>query len=603
MKTQSSRSDPLRFALILVLFVGVLYVGKSVIVPLALALLLAFILTPLSIAVQRRGVPRVPAVLLVMIGTFVIIGGVGWGVSTQVTKLAEDLPAHSGQIQDKLQKLRSRSAGPFSKLIATFQGLGEAAQKTKSSDEERQQPLVLEPAQSSALDKLTGIAVTVLEPLADTLLILILVAFMLIKREDLRNRVVGLLGHGRLTGTTRVLVESADRISRLLLMQLCVNTSFGIVIGLMLLVIGVPYWFLWGFLTVVLRFVPYVGSWIAAAMPVLLSFATAPGLSQPLLILILFAGLDLVTGNIIEPLLFGHSTGVTPVALLVAALFWTWIWGPIGLILSTPLTVCLVVMGQHVPQLRFMSLLMGDQPPLDPHVAFYQRLLAGDLGEARTIARHYEAVQGSGRLADGVIVPALFLARRDRKESGLTADIETFILQSVAEIIGKPMNAALVKPGEEPAPGRATRILGIAAHHLSEELSLEMLARSIADHCEMQVISTRTLPIEIEMRVADERPPIVFIAIIPPGGVRQARYLCKRLRQKFPELKIVVGYFGRPKNFDRLLTAMRASGASYVTTSVNQSQTQLTALLGGEKKNSLAAATAVSAEVVAVSVQ
>ncbi len=282
-----------------------------------------------------------------------------------------------------------------------------------------------------------SMAGTVLEPVASAGLILILLTFMLIKREDLRNRVIGLLGHSRLTGTTRIIVESADRISRLLLMQLVVNSGFGVLFGAGLLLIGVPYWFLWGFLAMLLRFIPYIGSWIAAALPLLLSFAIAPGWVQPLLVLGVFVGLDLVTGNVVEPLLFGHSTGVSPVALLVAAVFWTWVWGPVGLVLSTPLTVCLVVLGQHIPRLRFLSLLLGDQPALAPHIGFYQRLLAGDRAEAFGIAHAYAVTHGRDHVGDEVIVPALRLARRDREEAGLTAEDETALFTTTLSILDR----------------------------------------------------------------------------------------------------------------------------------------------------------------------
>ncbi len=584
-KTRSTprarRPDQLRFFLTFVLTIAVLYLGKAVIVPLALAILMAFILTPLVVSVQRRGLGRVPAVLLVLLVTMAIAAGVGWQVGSQVTKLADDLPSRAGAIQEKIRRIRSQGAGPFSRLIDSFEKAGDASQKQPAPGTVSEKPVVIEQPSTSPLERLSSIAVTVLEPIADAGLIVILVTFMLIKREDLRNRVVGLLGHGRLTGTTRVLVESADRISRLLLMQLCVNAAFGVIFGVLSLVIGVPYWFLWGFLTVLLRFIPYVGSWMAAALPVLLSFAISPGLSQPVLILAVFAALDLMTANVIEPLLFGHSTGVTPVALLVAAVFWTWVWGPIGLILSTPLTVCLVVLGQHVPQLRFLSLLMGDQPPLEPHVAFYQRLLAGDLAEAKLIAKQYATAHGWDHFPDGVVVPALRLARRDRKQSGLTADVESYIFQCTQEVIDSmPRTETAGSIGTMPA-GRGF-VLGCAAHHRAEELILQMAANVLLPDREMQVVSTRALPVEIETRVREERPSVVFIAIMPTGGVSQARHLCRRLRKNFSDLKIVVGYFGRLRDFDRLLTIMRASGASYVTTSVLQSCNQIKAVVPAE---------------------
>jgi len=298
-----------------------------------------------------------------------------------------------------------------------------------------------------------------------------------------------------------VLVGSAERLSKLLFMQLCVNASFGLVFGIALLLIGVPYWFLWAFLTMVLRFVPYVGSWVAASLPILLSVAIAPGWFQPLLVLAVFITLDLVTANVIEPLLFGHSTGVSPVALLVAAAFWTWVWGPIGLVLSTPMTVCLVVMGQHAPRLKFLSLLLGDQPALSPSVSYYQRLLAGDLIEASALAKEHTKSDGLELLPDEVLLPALRLARRDRVSAGLTAADETFIIESTESILNE---LTPVESDEATGP----LVLGCPAHHRSEELVVRMISTALgSDPPRVETVSTRTLPAEIEARVERKRRP------------------------------------------------------------------------------------------------
>ena len=285
--------------------------------------------------------------------------------------------------------------------------------------------------------------------------------------------------------------------------------------------------------------------------------------------------MDLVSANVVEPLLFGHSTGVTPVALLVAAVFWTWVWGPLGLVLSTPLTVCLVVMGQNIPNLRFLSLLMGDEAPLEPDVAYYQRLLAGDRNEAMLIARQSGISKGWAQVPDGVVIPALRMARRDRIHAGLSASDEGLIFDSTEDVIGA-MTAAM---SEKSASMSDSLVLGCAAHHRAEELSLRMLACILGPSCHMEVLSTQLLPLEIEARVKSDRPAVLFIAILPPGGVSQARHLCRRLRKRFSDLKIVVGYLGKVQDYDRLLIRMRAAGASYVSTSVAQSVNQIRSLL------------------------
>jgi predicted PurR-regulated permease PerM len=571
----SNQADHLRFLLTLILSVGALYLGRSVILPLALSVLLAFVLTPLVVSVQRRGFHRIPSVLVVLGFSLLLAIGVGYGVGTQISKLADQMPEYVRGANVKINRLRTTGAGPFSRAIAAFEGVG-AAEKPHATHAPTTQTVVVTQQPTSSFDNLTTVATAVLEPLADAALIFILVAFMLIRREDLRNRIIGLLGHGRLTGTTRVFVESAERISRLLLMQLCVNTGFGIVFGLMLFAFGVPFWFLWGAMTVLLRFVPYVGTWLAAMLPILLSFAVSPGWREPIEIFFCFGLLDLLTGNVVEPLLFGHSTGVTPVALLIAAIFWTWVWGPLGLVLSTPLTVCLVVMGQHVPALRFLSLLMGDEAALEPHVAYYQRLLAGDEIEAMLIARQFASGPNGDQLPDQVVVPALRMARHDRKHSGLDTADEAFIFDSTEKVI-KTLSENNVPRENQLVPHPC--VLGCGAHHRTEELILQLLSLSLFSSCRMEILSTRLLPVEVEAMVEQGSPAIVFIAILPPGGVSQARHLCRRLRKRFADLKIVVGYFGKVRDYDQLLTTMRAAGASYVSTSVAQSRSQIESLL------------------------
>lgn len=573
---RSTRALPryLRVLIALVLIVGIIYFGKAVLLPLALAVLLTFILTPPVTAVQRRGLGRVPAALSVVAITLLIAGAVGWGVGVQVARLASDLPTHREEIQAKLAHLRGTGNGRIARLLDTFRGPPKVAEGTGT----QRKDIVVRQEDPSSFETMSGVASAVLEPAADAGLVLILVVFMLIRREDLRNRFIGLLGHGRLTGTTRVLVETAHRLSRFLLMQLSVNAGFGIVLGIILLLIGVPYWFLWGFLAVVLRFVPYLGTWLAAALPTILSFAISPGLGQPLLVLASFIVLDLITANAVEPLLFGHSTGVSPLALLVAAVFWTWVWGPIGLVLSTPMTVCLVVLGQHVPRFRFLSLLLGDRPPLAPHASFYQRLLAGDIEEAATVARQFANASGLEQVPDDIIIPALRLARRDRQRGGLSAQDETYILDSTEQVLktlDATQSSALV---QMPAPSAV--LLGCPSHHRAEELTIQMMGMVLRETgCRVEAVTTRILPVDLESRLEQEKISLLFISVIPPGGLPQCRYLCRRLRRKFPDLPIVVGYFGKAREFDKLLVKLRAAGASYVNTSIAQTRGQILAML------------------------
>jgi predicted PurR-regulated permease PerM len=593
--TPPGQPTVLRALLTLIAIVVILYFGKPVILPLALAILLTFVQTPIVSAIQRFGLRRVPAVLLTACLVFLLFCVVGWVVVAQVQKLVTDLPNHRDNIQQKIAGLPAWGHGPLAGLLQTIRwgGTPRTAESEPTGEPERL-AVVVQPQQRSALERLIEIAGPVLEPLATAGLIIILVVFMLIGREELRNRLIGLLGHGHLADTTTVLVDAADRVSTLLLNQLFVNTGFGVLFGLGLVLIGVPYAFLWGVLAVLLRFVPYIGSWVAVTLPLVLSFAIFPGWLQPVLVFGLFLLLELVTANVVEPLLFGHRTGVAPIALLVAAAFWAWVWGPIGLVLSTPMTVCLVVLGQHIPRLRYLSLLLGDQPGLAPDASYYQRLLARDEAEAAALARDHRAKHGLEKVHDEVLLPALARARRDRKQADLSPEAEEFIWRAtrgIAQGLGLPAPgpaAGTTAPGGGPAiapaelagADRSPMILGCPAHHAAEELTLHLLAQLLrADGCHVEVLSSRILPSEIEARVAQEKPALVFIAVLPPGGVAQARQLCKRLKQRADAVQIVVGYWGRPADFDKLLIRLRSAGASYVTTSFTQSRSQIRSLV------------------------
>jgi predicted PurR-regulated permease PerM len=589
-------SSYLQILIGLVLIVGILYVGKTVIVPLVFAVLATFILTPVVSALQRCGLGRIPAALGAVGLAFVLFGALGWGVGIQIDQLARELPGNKDKIDKKIAELRGSADGPFAKLFEMYRELRAEPDKHRGMSKETatkdKQVVVVRQEESSGIEQLATAVVPVIEPLATAGLVVVLVVFMLIKREDLRNRLISLLGHGHLTGTTRVIVDAAQRLSRFLLIQLLVNIAFGSLFGVGLLLLEVPYALLWGFLTAVLRFVPYVGALFAVAFPLVLSFALASGWGQPVAVLAFFAVLELTTGNVIEPLLFGHSTGVTPVALLVAAAFWTAVWGPIGLVLSTPLTLCMVVLGQHVHRFKVFALLLGDEPALEPHASYYQRLLARDKGEAQEVVDQQVKTCGVEKVCDEVLLPALVLARRDRKRGGLTVEEESFIFETTKEILAHLDAQPPATPAiDEPAAGGAApatqevpptvMILGCPAHDEAEELSLHMLAMLMKpDGCRIETVSTRALPSEVESRIADEKPALVLITIMPPGGLVQARYLCKRLRKRFKSVPLIVGYWSETSHFDQLLVRLRAAGASYVTTSILQTRRQILALVG-----------------------
>jgi hypothetical protein len=389
-------------------------------------------------------------------------------------------------------------------------------------------------------------------------LVIVLVIFMLIQREDLRNRLIRLIGYGRLTVTTRALEEAGQRISRYLLMQTIINSSFGLAVGLALYLIGVPYAVLWGFFAAVLRFIPYVGPFAAAIMPSALSLAVFEGWLWPILVVGIFVALELICNMVLEPLLYSESAGVSGVGLLVAVAFWTWLWGPVGLVLATPLTVCVVVLGKYVPGMDFIGVLMSDQPAMESNISYYQRLLAMDQAEAAEIVEEHLKTHPQEQLFDGVLIPALSYARRDRELGRLTEDGEQFVSRATREILEdlnslKPQSSSEVSDSSQPATTDGNspvilakvRILGCPAQDEADELALLMF-RQLLDctKYEVEIMSDAMLTAEVVARIGEKSPAMICIAAVPPGGLAQTRYLCKRLRARFPNLKIAVGRWG-----------------------------------------------------------
>ena len=579
------------------LVVFILHAARPILMPITLAVLIGFILSPVVQWLERRRFGRVPAVIITVGLTTVLLSGLGWMIGLQITALARELPQQRTRIESKVNSLRG--GGTFSDLMNMMNEIAVAkpphgpeattitVEPAGPPAESPAAPLVVRMEQEQRLSSLAESVIPVVEPLATAALVVILFIFLLANREDMRNRVIGLFGRGKLTGTTRVLGDAAERVSRFLLFQLIINATFGVILACGLALIGVKYALLWGFLSGMLRFIPYVGTWISAIFPFALSFATSDGWAQPLEVFIFFAVLDVFTGNVVEPLLLGHHTGVSPVALLVAAAFWAWLWGPIGLLLSTPITACMAVIGQHVPRMRKLALLLGDSPPLESPVAFYQRLMAKDEAEAKKLALA-DATDGNLLTAyDRTVLPALSFAKRDRVAGGLTIEEEASIFAGAANII-KTITAeraaatAPVDGAETPAQqlDRLPVIIGTPAHHQAEEIPLEMLAQALPeDGLQLRVLNSRILPVEVEQQVEESRASVVVISVLPPGGVPQVAYMCRRLKERCPGVRIVVAYFGRARNFDQLLVKLRKAGATYVTTSLTQTRDTLKSLV------------------------
>jgi predicted PurR-regulated permease PerM len=560
----AARGDKLPSVLILptlVLIIATLYWGQAFLIPVALSILLTFLLTPVADALESVGLGRLASVMIIVVLTFSLLAAIGWLVTLQLTSVANELPTYRSNIREKISDIRGAGkGGALEKIRETAEEVKEELSKDeppKPSSKPRE--VVVQSEESSTFWPLPLATAPVLERMASAGLVIVLVIFMLIQRENLRNRLIRLVGYSRLTITTKALEEAAQRISRYLLMQSIINASFGIAVGIALYLFGLPYAFLWGFLAAVLRFIPYVGPVAAALLPSALSMAVFPGWTWPLLVIATIIVLELINNMILEPLLYGESAGVSEVGLIIAVAFWTWLWGPIGLVLSTPLTVCVVVISKYMPQLDFVGVLMSDEPVIEPSISYYQRLLAMDQDEAAEIVEEHLKSHPKEQIFDDLLVPALNYLKRDFGFDKMAENEQQFVLQATRQIVedldgsasekaspDSPSAKTASDAGAQPANAAPkVRIIGCPVRDEADELSLLML-RQLLDplRYELEIIADELLAAEIIDQIAEKKPALVCLASLPPGGLAQTRYLCKRLSARFPDSKLIVGRWG-----------------------------------------------------------
>jgi predicted PurR-regulated permease PerM len=544
-----------------VLIIASLYWAQAILIPVALAVLLTFLLSPVAGALERIALGRLPSVILIVVFTFSLLGGIGWIVTLQFGSLANELPTYRKNIRQKIADIREAGkGGALEKVQKTAEDVKEEFQKKDEPPRVQAKPreVVVQAEESSTFWPIPLAVGPMVERFAGAGLVIVLVIFMLIQREDLRNRLIRLVGYGRLTVTTRALEEAGQRISRYLLMQTIINSSFGLAVGFTLYLIGLPYAILWGFLAAILRFIPYVGPFAAAIMPSALSLAVFEGWLWPILVVGLFLALELLNNMVLEPLLYGESAGVSGVGLLFAVAFWTWLWGPIGLVLATPLTVCVVVLGKYVPRMDFIGVLISDQPAMESNISYYQRLLAMDQAEAAEIVEEHLKTHPAEQIYDDVLVPALNYVRRDRELGRLTEDIEQFVFRATREILDdlnglKTQSSSKVSDSSKAATIDENSlvilpkvpILGCPAQDEADELALHMFRQLIdSTKYEVEIMSDAMLTAEVVALIGEKNPAMICIAAVSPGGLSHTRYLCKRLRARFPNLKIAVGRWG-----------------------------------------------------------
>jgi len=576
-------------AILAAIIVMVLYFGREIIIPIALAILLSFVLAPLVGLLQRVRIPRGLAVVSVVIIAFALIFAMGSLLATQLTQLAGDLPRYQSTISEKIQSFRDTTAGrgTLERASGMLKDLSKELDKPKeaatalgagaSPKAAPPKPVPVEVLQPDpgALQSLQSLISPLLHPLATTGIIVIFVIFILLQREDLRNRLIRLAGSHDLQRTTAALDDAASRLSRLFLIQLLVNGSFGIVIGIGLWLIGVPSAILWGILAGVLRFVPYIGAFIAAAFPLALAVAVDPTWSMLLWTVALFLVVEPVVGHVIEPMVYGHSTGLSPVAVVASATFWTALWGPIGLVLATPLTVCLVVLGRHVERLEFLDVMFGDRPALSPPEIFYQRMLAGDPTEASEKAEEFLKERSLSSYYDEVALKGLQLAQVDAERGALdlerlakirdavgefvnniseqgdpplpkttpTTDVEaTSAVETVAEDAPYE-NLPILSKGDLPPEWQGEHpVLCVAGHSLLDEAAAIMLGQlSTAHGLAARVEAAGALSTANIFRLETTGVAIVCLIYMDASSPAHMRYSVRRLRRKLPKATIILG--------------------------------------------------------------
>lgn len=578
--------------------VAALYLAKGVLVPFTLAVLLTFMLSPVCDWLERHMLPRVPAVLMTAVLGFSGLGLLVWVAAVQVTELSPKLPQYQANLETRLRAVNSYATGALNKFTRTGQKITEDLQESEDSQEpqgtsERPFSVRVLSSPASPMEVFGRVFGTVLGVLGSAGLVIILVVFFLIRREDLRDRFIHLIGKDQATVTTQMLEDAGTRVSRYLAMLLFINATFGAAVGVGLHLIGLPNAILWAILAATLRFIPYLGPWIAAAMPIGLSLAISTGWSEPLLTVGLFVVLELFSNNVMEPWLYGKRTGVSAVAVLVAAVFWTWLWGIVGLLLATPLTVCLLVIGKHVPQLSFLDILLGNEPVFEPAKRVYQRLVGGDQEEAAELVEacceHTPLVE----VYDTMLISALALAQTHWRRGEFSEERHKYVLQSVKEIVQEQGERLQELPAVEEATGEEGERRSADASNPPELCVLCLPARSEADEipgtmlsqvldipgCRVEAVPLAPAASELIDLVQQRKPQVVCISAMAPAAMMHARALCKRLRGRVPEGHLVVGLWHAQEDLNKAKERIGCGDHVHVVATLADAQAQIRQLI------------------------
>ena len=585
---RAGQIDPLRLSalahglLICGLIIVLLYLGRPILEPLVIASLLAFILSPLIRRLRQWGVWRVPSVVFAVVFSLGVLGALGTIIAIQITQLAEELPTYETNLRAKIRALGTGrlTSGALERASGTLKDLQEEINKAGAGSAPAQKPMLVEVRQPEprGLETIGNLVRPLLSPLAMTALIVLFLIFILLQREDLRDRFLRLAGTADLQRSTAALDDAGARLSRFFLMQTILNAGFGVVITAGLWLIGVPNAVLWGIFAGLMRFVPFVGGIIAAFFPMALAAAVDPGWSMVIATAGLFVIAEPVAGHLIEPLVYGQHTGLSPVAIVVATLFWTLLWGPVGLLLATPLTVCLVVLGRHIETLQFIEVLLGDEPALEPEERFYQRLLAGDRTEAADMAEAGLRDQGRAQYYDAVPMKALALAHSDAVQGKLAHEKQLKMRDTIEEIVEElredtgATGEASADDGGQGAWSGKRAVLCLAGRSPLDEAACLLLQQVL----EKQGIGARVQPLAdiasaLSFKIDAQDAPLVCLSYFGAvGNPAHVRYLIRRLRRVMPGTRFLAGFWMLAEHPDKAEEWRAAVGAQLVATSLAQ---------------------------------
>ncbi|MDP3070437.1 MAG: AI-2E family transporter [Opitutaceae bacterium] len=577
------------------LVVAMLRLAEEVLLPIAYALLLAFLLSPLVVRLMRWGVSRVLAIILTVSVAFAVIGGIGWIVTAQVIGLTQELPKYEENIRNKVRALKSpfspEGPTPMSEMVASLRREiktppPESPTTPATTNEPKPVAVEVKAIEPTSFEFARDLVTPFLKPLGTAGIVAVFVVAILFQREDLRDRFIRLISQGKIHVAMEAVDDAAGRVSRYLGMQLVVNATFGIPIAVGLFFIGVPNAMLWGLIAMLLRFIPFLGPWIAAVFPITMALAVDPGWNMAFYTIGLFVVMELISNNIIELVLYGASTGISNLALLVAAVFWTWLWGPAGLVLSTPLTVCVLVIGNYVPAMNFLSTLLGSAPTAEPPAQFYERLLSTEADELSDLAAQHIAKQSLEVFYEEVFVPALLLAEEDRHRGTLPETRQRFMFQAARDLIDELEREEEMKKNRNQPPASALPSIPMVVGLPARDEADEVVAHILCHLLRRRGIHAAVTPLAVKLDDAFasiQRTEVraAFISALPPSAVSAARQMCGQLKAREPDKPVLVGVWRHRASLEVLGRRLLSSQPDQIVTSLRSAVEQLEAMIRG----------------------